>query len=534
MITLKELLSQAIFSDLRVLTQEHTLENKVETIDITETPDVANFTTSKALLLTTAMVFKDKPGDLIDFIKSLLTIDVAGLAIKVSRFIGDLDPEVIDFSNKNNFALIEIPANLTLGILSHNMLDYILGKQTQQMLYALNIQKHYSKLVIDGASPQQILDELSLTIKTPIILVTPFMRSIANSIFFNETFNPANFYLNQIKSGLHHDNEKIIAMEILNPKDETLHVNIHPVMVNSSFPYYLIIFNPNKLSYPIAHFAIDQGIMVLSFILYKNNQIENSMIGVQSSFFNKILFGNHPVDRNDREFFDQGLNYGLISTNFYQAILCDVQVKKNGTLLSDAVGDIIYQWLIESLLPKLKYGLIFYNKKTKVTSILLQHEVPGLDLLLKNSAIELERLLNIKIHFGLGNSITHPYEIRNSYFEAIKALEESTDKYVKHYHPTGLMTLFNPDNDEAIVYFIKQQLKELSFSKDPFHMELLSTLKVYLDNQSEISKTAESLYLHRNTITYRIKKCEEILDADMRDPSVSLNLRIALELLELR
>lgn len=531
--TIRELLSQTMFSDLHLLTEDHTLDRHVETIDITETPDVANFTTSKALLLTTAMAFEEDSLALIPFINSLLEVDVAGLAIKVNRFLKKIDPKVIDFANENNFPIIEIPANLTLGILSHTMLDYILGKQTQQMLYALEIQKHYSNLFIDGASPQQILDELSMTIKTPTILITPFMREIAHSSFFNETFNPVNYYIDQIREEMSKRHDKIISLPISNPKGEETQVNIYPIKVNSSYPYYLIVLHPNRLSYPIDYFAIDQGIMVLSFILYKNNQIESSMIAVQNSFFKKLLFGQHPNDPKDPEFFEQGLNYGLISTNYYQVILCDIQDKKSGSLLEEETGELIYQWLIEKILPKLKYGLLFYHEKTHVSSILLQHNVAGVEELLKDSAQGLMDLMGIKIHFGMGKPVQHAYEIRNSYFEALKAIEEQTDHYVKHYNPSGLITLFKGDNKEAMVYFIKQHLGPLAFSKDPFHLELTSTLKAYLDNQSEITKTAESLYLHRNTISYRIKKCEEILDVDLKEASVSLNLRIALELLEI-
>lgn len=532
-ITIRELLAQAAFTNLHVLTNDHTLDRHVETVDLTETPDVAHFTTTEALLLTTAMAFKDDSDALIPFIQSLVDVEVAGLAIKVNRFLKQIDPKVIDFANKNNFPIIEIPADVTLGIISHNMLDFILGKQTQQMLYALEIQKHYSNLFIDGASPQQILDELSMTIKTPIALITPFMREIAHSSFFNATFNPVNFYVDQIRQEMTQREDKVIALTIFNSKGEETYVNIYPIKVNSSYPYYLIVLHPNKLSYPIEHFAIDQGIMVLSFILYKNNQIESSMIAVQNSFFNKLLFGQHPIDRKDPEFFEQGLNYGLISTNFYQVILCDVQQKKSGSLLDEETGELIYQWLIEKVLPKLKYGLLFYHDKTHVSSILLQHPVPELENLLESSAQELIDLLGIRIHFGLGKPVSHAYEIRNSYFESLKAMEEQTDKYIKHYNPSGLLTLFKGDNEEAIVYFIKQHLKDLAFSKDPFTLELITTLKAYLDNQSEISKTADSLFLHRNTISYRIKKCEEILDVDFKEASVSLNLRIALELLEL-
>ncbi len=529
MITLNELLNQPIFSDLILLTNKDTLEREIKTIDITETPDVASFTSHHSLMLTTAMSFKHNQKELIPFIKSLMNVDGAGLCIKTSRFLHKIDLEVIEFANEHKFPIVEIPADKTLGVLSHNMLDYILGKQTQNMTYALDIQKHYSNLVIDGANTQQILDELNSTLKTPLILANPFIRVIGYTRDFNQTLNPVSVYINQLKTKIVNHNNKVKSFTLLDPKEQSTNVIVYPIDVNAMFPYYLIVFNPNTLTYPIANFAIDQSIMVLSFIIYKNIQVENSMIRLQNSFFTKLLFGNHPEDRKDAEFFEQGLNYGLISTNYYQVILCEVQ--ENNENNSD-IGMVIYQWLIEKTITGLKYGLVFYRDKTQVTSILLQHHVENLEEKLIQSAKELEALLDIKIHFGVGNPVDHPYEINNSYFEAVKALEKDSDEYIKHYNPTGIMTLFSQGNEEAINYFIREQLKELSFSTDSFHIELLTTLKTYLDHHGEITSTADALFLHRNTITYRIKKCEELLNSELRDPQVTLNLRIALELLK--
>lgn len=534
MIKVNEIISQPLFSDLRALTNEQTLEREVATVDITETPDVANFTTRRSLILTTAMVFNNKQKQLIPFIESLIEADVAGLCIKTSRFLQKVDPEVIEYANENRFPIIEIPAGTTLGILSHNLLDYILGKQTQNVLYALDIQKHYSNLFIAGASPQRILDELGATIKTPTILINPFMRQIAASSFFNKHINPVDYYVEQLSTKIDNRTSRVQSIKILDDKQAPIYVNVYPIGINSAFPYYLVIFNPNTLTYPIAHFAIDQGMMVLSYILYKNNMIENSMIRVQNSFFNKLLFGNHPEDRKDPEFFEQGLNYGLISTNYYQVILCEVREHNINKQYEEEIGILIYHWLLERTIPSLQYGLVFYRNKTKITSILLQHKVKDLEEKLIESAKDLEEMLGIRVHFGVGKSIDHPYETNNSYFEALKALEIDNDEYIKHYNPTGLMTLFNDENHDAIVYFIKDQLKDLAFSTEPFHVELLLTLKAFLDNQSEITTTAEKLFLHRNTISYRIKKCEELLDVDLKDSQTSLNLRVALELLDIK
>lgn len=533
MITIRKLLNQTVFSDLTLLTNEDTINKVVETIDVTETPDVANFTISNALILTTAMVFKDDQVAFLDFVKSLNEVGVAGLCVKTSRFLKYIDKEIIDYANSVKFAIIEIPVGKTLGVLSHNMLDYILGKQTQNVLFALNIQKHYSNLFIDGASPQVILNELSNTIKAPAILINPFMDVMGHSSYFHKTKNPVVPYVDQIASQFDNLTNKIQSINIKDNRNEILQTNIYPIKANSSFQYYLIILHPNKLTYPIAQFAIDQSKMVLSFILYKNEQIENSMIRIQNSFFSKLLFGKTPVDRNDPEFFNQGLNHGLINTKYYRVILCEVVPNSDSDYRDeDDLGLIIYHWLIERTIPRLKYGLVFYRDKTKSTSILLQHNVEDIEEKLAQSAKEIYRILKIKIHFGLGKPVDHPYEIKNSYFEGVKALESENDNSVKNYQPSGLMTLFNRKDDDSINYFIKQQLKVLVDSDDISNQELLETLKVYLDNQAEITRTAQEMFLHRNTITYRIKKCEEILDVDTKDSVTSLNLRLALHLLE--
>ncbi|MEH7435822.1 helix-turn-helix domain-containing protein, partial [Bacillus thuringiensis] len=41
------------------------------------------------------------------------------------------------------------------------------------------------------------------------------------------------------------------------------------------------------------------------------------------------------------------------------------------------------------------------------------------------------------------------------------------------------------------------------------------------------SETAKRLFLHRNTVIYRLEKCEEILGRNIKDPNETLQLRIA-------
>ncbi len=59
------------------------------------------------------------------------------------------------------------------------------------------------------------------------------------------------------------------------------------------------------------------------------------------------------------------------------------------------------------------------------------------------------------------------------------------------------------------------------------------TLKSYLQNERSNIKTATDLNLHRNSLSYRLTRLEEILDADLEQPEVRLHLLISLKILNI-
>ena len=62
------------------------------------------------------------------------------------------------------------------------------------------------------------------------------------------------------------------------------------------------------------------------------------------------------------------------------------------------------------------------------------------------------------------------------------------------------------------------------------HTAFYETLYVYLKNGKSIIDTTREMNLHRNTLLYRLKRLEELLDADLEDPMVRLHLWISFEI----
>ena len=104
--TLQELLTIPRFSDLLLLTNKEDTDVLVKSVEISETPDIADFTSSQTLILTTAMVYKEDQSQLKKLIDSLVKIKAAGLAIKIGRFLEQIDPEVIEYAKEQHFSLL--------------------------------------------------------------------------------------------------------------------------------------------------------------------------------------------------------------------------------------------------------------------------------------------------------------------------------------------------------------------------------------------------------------------------------------------
>ena len=61
----------------------------------------------------------------------------------------------------------------------------------------------------------------------------------------------------------------------------------------------------------------------------------------------------------------------------------------------------------------------------------------------------------------------------------------------------------------------------------------LYLLRTYPIHERNISQTAKLLYMHRNSVIYRISRIRELLNVNLDDPDIRLRLLISFKILEL-
>ena len=537
---LAEVLALPRFSDLQLLSSHSNLTQPLESVEITETPDVADFIPKNVMILTTAMIYKDDQEKLKPFIDSLKQAECTALGIKVGRFLDEISPEIVAYASAVDLPLIKIPSTQPLGGLLHEIVGYLRDSKTEQMSVAFDIQKRFSTLLMQDVDATRFIAEFAKILNAPIILLSPWQQVIAHSNYFYGNQKSAEFFIEQLSK----DHFQQLAQEkkifrLQDERQENIQVAGFPIRVNDYFPYYLLVLSPEQIPYPISEFAIDQAILVLTFMLFKNQKIAESFEHLKTDFLDRLLDTHQEALSKHQNWLELWKNYRLINSDYYQlAIVYGVTKPENETHIryQQAEGQLIFQWLKEQL-PEILPDVALFKLKNQNKSILIfQSKKNDHLMILQNLAEGLQQALPITIRFALGNAYENLEELPNSYIEASSTLEASLHAQkpatVQLFHPKGLAGLFEKIGTEDVEYFCQQQLKELAYPTEPTLQELRKTLKVFLDFNCEITKTANALYLHRNTIKYRMNQCEKLLGTSIQEPETSLLLRVALELSE--
>lgn len=121
---------------------------------------------------------------------------------------------------------------------------------------------------------------------------------------------------------------------------------------------------------------------------------------------------------------------------------------------------------------------------------------------------------------GLSDHFSDLYILNLYYNQAVKTLnfaaifnKKDTLIYYKDYKFYHLISL-NSDK-EKLIQFCNENVLRIKKYDNKFNTEFLKTLFYYINSDKSISKTAEKLFVHRNTITYRIKRIKELFDIDL-------------------
>ncbi len=147
----------------------------------------------------------------------------------------------------------------------------------------------------------------------------------------------------------------------------------------------------------------------------------------------------------------------------------------------------------------------------------------------------IEQILNAEtvsqVYIASGTVVGDLKDVSRSYKEAKMALEvgkifETSDLYIVNYEKLGIGRLIYQLPIPLCRMFIKEVLHGLTM--DDFDDETLATVNKFFENNLNVSETSRQLYIHRNTLVYRLDKLQKMTGLDLRNFDDAIIFKITL------
>ena len=138
--------------------------------------------------------------------------------------------------------------------------------------------------------------------------------------------------------------------------------------------------------------------------------------------------------------------------------------------------------------------------------------------------------LSIKTVIGIGTVSDHLRELADSYKEAQTAIDVGkvfdTEKSIINYEKLGIGRLIYQLPTTLCEIFLSEVFKKNSI--DSLDQETLFTINKFFENNLNVSETSRKLFVHRNTLVYRLEKIKKLTGLDLRQFDHAIIFKVAL------
>jgi small GTP-binding protein len=195
--------------------------------------------------------------------------------------------------------------------------------------------------------------------------------------------------------------------------------------------------------------------------------------------------------------------------------------------------DIAVLELVQNLFPDRQHDFVLNineNDIVVVKSLQPDTEKEEIHAIAEKIEKTLYEQLGIRCVIGISTEARHLRELADRYKEAQVAIDVGrvfeNDKTIIHYESLGL---------GRIIYQLPTTLCEMFlnevFKKNPIETldeDTLETINRFFENNLNVSETSRKLYVHRNTLVYRLEKIKKMTGLDLREFDHAIVFKVAM------
>lgn len=509
-VRVEDILKLDIFKDSKLIAGEKGLNKLIKSASLMEVPDIYSYLEEKNILLTTLYpIYKDLNAQK-EFIPKLVEMDISAVCIKPGRYVDEIPKIMIKQAEKFSLPLIRLPKEANLSNMANKILELSLDKHLSVLEFRNNIHEKLMELFLKGKSLDDLVNSLSEMIRNSIILINKNLKIISISKDLNS--KEIKFITSEKDKSIYNNNLKLIIDNNIITRDDLV---IHPIKAGKHCFGYLLT-KKEYLNQENLKVAIEQASLLIASVFYKNNAVLEKEKNFQDAFIRNILQGNI---KSQVEAIEKARAFGwelefpqimlviklftedeLKKKEYYENILNNDQVEevfnKNLSIYKDKIKTI---YINDSLVVFI--NAIFDNRIQKNMKIVGENIIDKINI-------------DAKIGVGISKIIKKidqfpdTYQITEKNLKIAEILEKKS--FVMKYNEYEVFNLIDKIDDfELLNTFIEKRIGQLIIQERKNEIDLMNTLRVLIENNFNLKKSAEAMYIHYNTMRYRVEKLKD-------------------------
>ena len=521
--TVRKLLESEQFLKMKLLCGEKGLDLEVKGIRIIEIEDMERYLTGGEILITSFQVYLScSDREVEQHFEDLVKGDISGFIVKKRK---EYDPTGRRLSllekhcKKYEIPLVEISEDSYYWGIIRYVIMQVFDKDTARLKYFKITHDNFNTFILNNNgscnTASDIIKFLSVMIENPVVLYYGNLNCMVST---------------------NSDNSKLILSDEIQPYKPNIITKFQYMkqMKGSCVQYvvkfailnemeiYITITEENRELTELDYMAIENAIINLQYGFLSEFAQDEVKKKYQRDLIHNILNGL----LSSKEMTEAAAQLGMKESDTYRVvdfhtIKKNVQRKYTKEQLHEVgviVGELMYLLPDALIYRNMDQIVMIQQVDSNQTELEYQKEMEEVEDVIQRSILYRKKDTDFQI--GIGKSVEGYQRLKESYHEASRAIKYidiirlvtgDKNKSVVHYSNLGFFQIFGEIDDVTeLERYIPETLKKLYLYDDEHKGELITTLQMYLRNKQSIRKTADAMFVHYRTISYRLEKIKQI------------------------
>lgn len=536
-INISDVLKMEEWKECRLVAGNKGVDREILYIDAMEVPDIIPWIKKNELMITTGYAMNRDEGVLLDIIKAMAKAGSSGIALK-TKFFGEITQKIKDLANELQVPVIEVPRDMAFINLANPLMKKVVNAQNQKLEFNKAMNEKFLEIQIEGGGFQEICAVLGEMLGCLILVADHRQmllgcypegegaeRWLAKNAYEDTTIQK------QLKEYVEKSKDEIVAASA-----GEWEIRAMGIYVKNKCNGFLYAVGLKGKFDEMSEIALRQAGVYLALEFSKKGLVEQTEYYQDNNFFFDLISGNIQTEE-DAVKRARGLKWPSFS---YILVVGDIdefeKVIRNKTEAEvNIFKDEIMQ--IHKDVLRRHRQCFFVGNKSDSFHCLFTKDIEKSEILkcMKEIQRQIYKNYGAWITIGVSTEIFSYHDFIMAYKKARTAITIGKKRGKREICFIEDLRLeeafFEMAKMDIFREFVDETLLELKMHDEKYGTPFLETLKTLAEHHGARKETAETLFLHRNTLAYRIRRIEQLTGADLNDPDVLFQVNLAMKIL---